>query len=97
MGVDGSLVNDWSNPNPHKPWYPNQNDNQNKPVTRKPNPSVSTHTNTDSLPDIRGHRNLDILPRNCGQFTDDFRIWGGNRTFLFEMPWMVLIAYNSRK
>lgn len=81
----------------HNPWDPSRNDNQNKPVITKPNPSVSTNINTGSPPDIQGHRNLDLLPRNCGQFSDDFRIWGGNRTFLFEMPWMVLIAYNSRK
>lgn len=71
-------------------------DNRNKPATRKPNPSVSTNINADSPPDIRGHRNLDLLPTNCGPVPDDFRISGGNRTFLFEMPWMVLLAYNSR-
>lgn len=79
------------------PWNLNQNDNQNRPDTRQPNPSVPSNVNTDSPPDIRGHRNLDLLPRNCGPFSDDFRIFGGNKTFLFEMPWMVLIAYNSRK
>ncbi|XP_026315078.1 CLIP domain-containing serine protease 2-like isoform X2 [Hyposmocoma kahamanoa] len=95
MGVDGSLVNDWSNSNTQSvtqnPW----NSNQNKPVTRKPNPSISTHINTGSLPDIQGHKNLALLPGKCGPFSDDFRILGGDKAALYEMPWMVLIAYDS--
>lgn len=94
-----SLVDNWSPTDTQSvtknPW--DRNNNQNKPPTKKPNPSVSVNSNTDSIPDIRGHRNLDLLPKNCGPFSDDFRISGGNKTYLFEMPWMVLLSYNSRK
>lgn len=83
-----------SQPVTQNPWDRDRNENENKPLTRKPTP---TNVNADSPPDIRGHRNLELLPKKCGQFSDDFRIWGGNRTYLFEMPWMVLIAYDSRK
>lgn len=97
MGVDGSLVNGWSNSNTQSvtqnPWNPNQN----KSVSIKPNPSISTHINTGSMPDIQGHKNLALLPTKCGPFSDDFRIWGGDMAALYEMPWMVLIAYDSRK
>ncbi|GBP04042.1 CLIP domain-containing serine protease 2 [Eumeta japonica] len=48
----------------------------------------------NSPPDVSQHNNLRKLPRNCGA-TEEERIWGGNRTGLFEMPWMVLIAYDS--
>lgn len=47
-------------------------------------------------PDILRHRNLRLLPTACGTYEGD-RILGGNRTMLYEYPWMVLIAYNSRK
>lgn len=95
MGGDGLSLDTQSET--QNPWNSIRNNDQNEPVTRKPNPSVLTNVNNNSPPDIRGHRNLDLLPRLCGPFSDDFRIWGGNKTYLFEMPWMVLIAYNSRK
>ncbi|OWR50265.1 seminal fluid protein CSSFP032 [Danaus plexippus plexippus] len=48
----------------------------------------------DSIPDIRYHPKLNLLPTNCGVIEND-RIFGGNRTRLFEMPWMVLLSYDS--
>lgn len=47
-------------------------------------------------PDVSQHRNLGLLPSNCGPIEDN-KIVGGNRTRLFEMPWMVLLSYNSGK
>ncbi|XP_046974268.1 CLIP domain-containing serine protease HP8-like [Vanessa cardui] len=45
------------------------------------------------VPNIRYHRNLDLLPKDCGPIEGE-RIFGGNMTGLFEMPWMVLLAYD---
>ncbi|KAH9636615.1 hypothetical protein HF086_003433 [Spodoptera exigua] len=45
---------------------------------------------------VDGHPNLRLLPLQCGNIESD-RIWGGNRTRLFEMPWMVLLSYDSGK
>ncbi|CAG4953649.1 unnamed protein product [Parnassius apollo] len=47
-------------------------------------------------PDVRTHPNLSLLPTQCGVIESD-RIFGGNRTRLYEMPWMVLIAYDSAR
>ncbi|CAG9789266.1 unnamed protein product [Diatraea saccharalis] len=47
------------------------------------------------LPNVENHPNLRLLPtKKCGIFEDD-RIVGGNVTELFEMPWMVLLVYDS--
>ncbi|CAH0594200.1 unnamed protein product [Chrysodeixis includens] len=43
---------------------------------------------------VENHPNLGLLPIQCGNIESD-RIWGGNRTRLYEMPWMVLLSYNS--
>ncbi|XP_045502390.1 CLIP domain-containing serine protease 2-like [Colias croceus] len=48
----------------------------------------------DQIPDVRNHRNLRLLPRDCGSIESE-RIFGGNRTSLFEMPWMVLLSYKT--
>ncbi|XP_068619449.1 CLIP domain-containing serine protease HP8-like [Battus philenor] len=48
------------------------------------------------LPDVRRHHNIKLLPTQCGAIESD-RIFGGNKTRLFEMPWMVLIAYDSAR
>lgn len=47
-------------------------------------------------PDVSRHQNLGLLPTQCGSIEND-RIFGGNKTRLYEMPWMVLIAYDSGK
>lgn len=53
-------------------------------------------TDTTGPVSVENHPNLDLLPINCGNIESD-RIWGGNRTRLYEMPWMVLLSYNSGK
>ncbi|XP_014372110.2 CLIP domain-containing serine protease 2 [Papilio machaon] len=50
----------------------------------------------DSPSDVSRHQNLGLLPTQCGSIESD-RIFGGNKTRLFEMPWMVLIAYDSAR
>lgn len=47
-------------------------------------------------PDVSGHRNLGLLPRDvCGQDIDEDKIIGGNKTGVFEFPWMALISYRT--
>ncbi|KAJ8723966.1 hypothetical protein PYW07_007946 [Mythimna separata] len=45
---------------------------------------------------VETHPNLNLLPMQCGNIDSD-RIFGGNRTQLFEMPWMVLLSYDSAR
>lgn len=59
------------------------------------NGSVNINANK-KLPDVRDHRNFNLLPTQCGPVEGE-RIFGGNRTRLFEMPWMVLISYDSAR
>ncbi|KAL0869174.1 hypothetical protein ABMA27_007460 [Loxostege sticticalis] len=69
-----------------------------KPYTpEKPEKKPVTGTESrggGSPPDIEGHRNLRLLSEDCG-IVDSDRIFGGNRTRLYELPWMVLLSYNS--
>lgn len=48
----------------------------------------------DGPQDVTDHPNLRLLPRNCGSI-DSNRILGGNRTQLYEMPWMVILSYDA--
>ncbi|XP_050675346.1 CLIP domain-containing serine protease HP8-like isoform X2 [Leptidea sinapis] len=51
--------------------------------------------NSEQIPeDVSRHPNRHLLEKNCGTIESD-RIFGGNRTRLFEMPWMVLLSYES--
>ncbi|XP_052744040.1 phenoloxidase-activating factor 3 isoform X2 [Bicyclus anynana] len=54
----------------------------------------SVYNSIDRTPDIRNHRNFNLLPTECGAIEGE-RIFGGSRTKLFEMPWMVLLSYES--
>ncbi|XP_023936330.2 phenoloxidase-activating factor 3 [Bicyclus anynana] len=44
---------------------------------------------------IENHRNVGLLPTSCGD-SDVARIVNGKEAKLYELPWMVLIAYNTR-
>lgn len=44
---------------------------------------------------LMGHRNLNLLPRDCGELPGGNRIIGGNKTALFEFPWMALLSYDT--
>ncbi|KAJ9596107.1 hypothetical protein L9F63_012691, partial [Diploptera punctata] len=45
--------------------------------------------------DASNHPNVRLLPLNiCGQYNSDNKVWNGEKTKLFEYPWMVLLAYN---
>lgn len=63
---------------------------------------VSTPSTTEAAkpavqdpPDVSSHPNLRLLPLNiCGPvFTS--KIFNGNRTVLFQYPWMALVRYNK--
>ncbi|CAF4868801.1 unnamed protein product [Pieris macdunnoughi] len=67
-----------------------------KPYTQ-PNIQVNNRGETNGIDqplDVRNHPNLQLLPKDCGTIEGD-RIFGGNRTSLFEMPWMVLLSYQT--
>lgn len=57
-------------------------------VIKKPNQPVNLMP-----PDVSTHRNLNLLPDNCGLPFNNNRITGGNKTELFEFPWMALLSY----
>ncbi|XP_053613895.1 CLIP domain-containing serine protease HP8-like isoform X2 [Plodia interpunctella] len=61
------------------------------------NPFVDAPPENYPPGDIRNHPNFHLLPTDCGLVYENDRILGGKRTSLFEMPWMVLIAYDSAR
>lgn len=45
-------------------------------------------------PDVSRHKNLRLLPLDaCGVANSDDKIVNGNKTGVFEFPWMALISY----
>lgn len=56
--------------------------------------TTATLDNKNGPIGVETHPNLGLLPLQCGNIDSD-RIIGGNRTQLFEMPWMVLLSYES--
>ncbi|RVE47480.1 hypothetical protein evm_007891 [Chilo suppressalis] len=65
------------------------------PLTRKPNTGTGTESRVGDVPNVQNHPNLRLLPiKTCGVFDSD-KLFGGTRTQLYEMPWMVLLAYES--
>jgi hypothetical protein len=49
------------------------------------------------FPDVSRHRNIELLPRNCGNADESNKIVNGNKTSLFEFPWMALLSYRTSK
>ncbi|XP_064211535.1 serine protease grass isoform X1 [Tribolium castaneum] len=49
-----------------------------------------------TFPDVSRHRNTYLLPRKCGQFDSLDKIVNGNKTGIFEFPWMALLSYQTR-
>ncbi|KAF2897100.1 hypothetical protein ILUMI_09081 [Ignelater luminosus] len=56
----------------------------------------SKNPNNESPPDVTNHRNIGLLPMECGPVLSD-RIVFGNKTLLFEYPWMALLNYKLAK
>ncbi|CAB3245953.1 unnamed protein product [Arctia plantaginis] len=73
----------------HEHDYDNHNDN----VECTPRITLSNKSGPNS---VEAHPNLGMLPKQCGSIESD-RIIGGNRTKLFEMPWMVLLSYDTSR
>ncbi|XP_077300204.1 CLIP domain-containing serine protease HP8-like isoform X2 [Arctopsyche grandis] len=65
------------------------------PVTQAPRPN-NQQEYREPPPDVTRHPNLSMLPTNCGPLEDD-RILGGNKTGVFDFPWMALLAYNTAR
>lgn len=62
--------------------------------------TVSPNTTNDSVenfptpPDVSSHQNLHLInTAQCGVITQR-KILGGEKTGIFEYPWMAMIAYN---
>lgn len=57
---------------------------------------VTTRPADSSTPiDVTNHRNVGLLPStNCGPLSTD-KVSGGNKTNLYEFPWMALLRYNT--
>ncbi|XP_019880096.1 phenoloxidase-activating factor 1 [Aethina tumida] len=47
-------------------------------------------------PDVSRHRNVKLLPTKCGYVDTENKIINGEKTGLFEFPWMVLISYRTK-
>ncbi|KYB26592.1 Transmembrane protease serine 9-like Protein [Tribolium castaneum] len=47
------------------------------------------------LPDVSNHKNVKFLPKNCGHLDTVDKIVNGNKTGLFEFPWMALLSYQT--
>lgn len=47
-------------------------------------------------PDVTNHPNLRLLDERCGPIIQQ-KVIGGNKTGVFEFPWMALIAYDVGK
>lgn len=60
-------------------------------------PSVPILATPPQPTDVSQHKNLKLLPEDCGYLNIDEKIVGGNKTGLFEFPWMVLLAYKAGK
>lgn len=53
---------------------------------------------SNAVPEVGAHRNIGLInSAECGVPPLSDRIVGGNRTQLMELPFMALIAYNTRK
>ncbi|XP_044265436.1 uncharacterized protein LOC123011851 [Tribolium madens] len=48
-------------------------------------------------PNVSRHKNIGLLPKNCGYFDTDNKIVNGNKTGLFEFPWMALLSYRTAR
>ncbi|XP_050590762.1 uncharacterized protein LOC126922324 [Bombus affinis] len=71
-------------------------------ITESTTTTTTTTTTENPLftpdpPDVTNHPNLPLLDHNlCGPISQE-KIFGGNKTRIFDFPWMVLLAYNTGK
>nr|XP_026494275.1 CLIP domain-containing serine protease 2-like isoform X1 [Vanessa tameamea] len=91
--VDQTGANGNKNPNPINSHNVGGEEDNNKRGNDDNESSIQYHR---TAPNIQYHRNLDLLPNDCGPIEGE-RVFGGNRTRLFEMPWMVLLSYDSAR
>ncbi|XP_018301490.1 serine protease easter-like, partial [Mycetomoellerius zeteki] len=61
-------------------------------TTEAPDPNPE---NLPNPPDVTNHPNLRLLDHTlCGPVTQP-KVFGGNKTGIFQYPWMALIAYDT--
>lgn len=58
-------------------------------------PIVVERPKVTNVPNSLEHRNVNLLPTDCGLLPGGNRIINGNRTALFEFPWMALLSYQT--
>lgn len=58
-----------------------------------------TKPTTSVASDVTNHKNIHLLPpvSDCGILSSNNRITNGNKTVLFEFPWMALLSYKTSK
>lgn len=65
-----------------------------KPSTEAPSPQIDL-ANVPEPPDVSNHPNLNLINEDsCGPVYTQ-KIIGGNKTGVFEYPWMVLLGYDT--
>ncbi|KDR03823.1 Serine protease easter [Zootermopsis nevadensis] len=63
-------------------------------TTTTPAPTTPGREPAEEVSPVFNHRNMMLLPLNiCGPVSEN-KIINGNKTALFQYPWMALIAYN---
>ncbi|KOB69235.1 Hemolymph proteinase 5 [Operophtera brumata] len=79
-----------------RPTVPSIDTSANWNITDGTRANITTSVIDDAAeaPDVTNHPNLGLLPRSCGSLDTD-RIIGGNQTQLYEMPWMVILSYDT--
>ncbi|XP_015509702.1 melanization protease 1 isoform X2 [Neodiprion lecontei] len=66
-------------------------------ATNAPDMTTDVSTGVPQPPDVTHHPNLRLLDhQRCGPITES-KIFGGNKTSVFEFPWMALIGYDVGK
>lgn len=56
-------------------------------------PLDTSSSSSSSSPDVTGHKHLRLLDHQlCGHINQP-KIVGGNKTGVFDYPWMALLAY----
>lgn len=57
--------------------------------------STVTLINREKNSDLLNHKNINLLPEVCGPVSTN-KVSGGNKTEIFDYPWMALLQYETR-
>ncbi|KAG4079962.1 hypothetical protein HA402_006274 [Bradysia odoriphaga] len=83
-------------PTPFQPITPSQvTPTENQPSPSTSGPDLDLGSRSDLPDDASDHPNLNLLPlTNCGDILEQ-KLSNGNKTDLFEFPWMALLRYEN--